>query len=59
MLLAVVDKGDSCFEILSATLVSKLSDVSTSFASLASVPRLDHLGALAKGAETALARNQG
>ena len=55
----VMDEADSCLEVLSATLVSKLSNVPTCLSSLASVPRLDDLGALAECAKATLAWDEG
>lgn len=58
MLLTVVHKSNSCFEVLSATLVSKLANVSTGLASLALVPCFDDLGALAECAKATPAGNE-
>lgn len=58
MLLTVVNKGDFCFKVLSATLVSKLPNVSTRLASLPLVPCFDDLGALAKRAKATPAGNE-
>ena len=59
MLLTVVDKSHFCLEVLPATLVSKLSDVSTCLASLPPVPCFDDLGALPECPKATLAGNQG
>ena len=58
MFLAVVNKGDLCLKVLSAALVSKLSYMSACLASLALVPCLDDLGALAECAKATLAGNE-
>lgn len=58
MLLTVVNEAHFCFEVLSATLVSKLSYVSTCLASFPLVPCFDDLGALAECAKATLAGNE-
>lgn len=58
MFLVIMHETDARLVILSAFLVAELADVAACLARFAAVPRLDHLCARAKRAESALARHE-